>query len=62
MITYYTYNVVNIIMAVTFNLIIIDGTLLEDFYNQINSNECHSILWSLDKGKNQFIAKPGELY
>lgn len=28
---YYAYNVVDIIMAVTLNLIIIDGTLLEDF-------------------------------
>lgn len=51
MIIYYTYNVVNIIMAVTLNLII-DGTLLEDFYNQINSNECHSILWNLERSKS----------
>lgn len=55
MIIYYIYNVAGITMAVTWNLIILYGTLLEDFYNDIYSSECHSILWSLEKCKNQFI-------
>lgn len=49
MIIYCIYNVAGITMAVTWNLIIFYGTLLEDFYNQIYSSEYHSILCSLEK-------------
>lgn len=47
MIIYRIYNVAGI-TAVTWNLIILYGTLLEDFYDYIFSSECHSILWSLE--------------